>query len=222
MENNMSNNKIAEMKARLAKRQEQIKVEVSEASELRRLTAKLEVLDNPRIQASMVSASIKRATTTKLVQLHEQCAVIIEETPLYNERTQQDRAWRPRRYFDLGNQVDLMYQLLSGIMYSAQDHKDQLLDLVDLDMDMIETAVTAFGTPASFYQGILTSEEPFDADVLASSLTLIGDKLDIDIDMTSVTYSKLRTKFIRARNKASLDELNDAKTMGLEDQLVTM
>ena len=212
--------KLEQLKAALATRTTEVAAQESEAAEVLRLTAKLARLNDPMASKARVATSITKATTDKLTSLMLGCEEIVNSNPIYSARTRENRKWRPSRVQGLGTQVALLTGLLSGIMYSAADHKMLMLDLVKLPEDVIEATLEAFGSPAYFstnYNTII-EELPANVDAIKSNIELINDLLDIQIDTSRITQRTFDVRFEVARLRAQRDSLDASNVEAIADK----
>ena len=195
---------------------------VSEGLAVARLTAQIKMLDNPNLVKARVKAMLRQEVTDKLTSLNNQCEALIASMPIYSSRTKQERKWNPSKQYGLGNQVALLTGLLSGIQYSASEHKVQLLALTGLNEDVIESTLEAFGSPAYYSNnyGIVIDESPFDIDAIRDNVILLEQALNITLDDSKLTPSFMRAKFITARSLAEKTAASAATTVSLSHQLV--
>lgn len=195
---------------------------VSEGLAVARLTAQIKMLDNPNLVKARVQAMLRQEVTDKLTSLNNQCEALITSMPIYSNRTKQERKWNPSKQYGLGNQVALLTGLLSGIQYSATEHKMQLLALTGLSEDVIEATLEAFGSPAYYSNnyGMVIDESPFDIEAIQDNVRLIEQALDITLDKSKLTPSFMRSKFAVARSSAERTAASAATTVSLSHQLV--
>jgi hypothetical protein len=190
--------------------------------ELARVRAEMRILENPNLVKARVKAMLRQEVTDKLTSLNNQCEALIASMPIYSNRTKQERKWNPSKQYGLGNQVALLTGLLSGIQYSAAEHKIQLLALTGLSEDVIESTLEAFGSPAYYSNnyGIVIDESPFDIDAIRDNVILLEQALNITLDDSKLTPSFMRAKFITARSLAEKTAASAATTVSLSHQLV--
>lgn len=201
--------KVEQLRAQLTTKQAETAAVVSEAIEVAKLTAKLSMLDNTKLQTARVHASIKKDTTSKLEKLDAMCAEVVTAMPIFNKTTKENRKWNPSRSYGLGNQLAILTGILSGIQYSANEHKVQMLAITGLDADIIESTLEAFGSPAYYSKnyGVVVEEVPYDLPTIEANLAIIEDALDINLDKSRLTAAIMDNRFKSA--KASAERAQD-------------
>lgn len=164
-----------------------------------------------------------QATTDRLKDLELTCETIVNSMPIFNNKTRENRKFRPSKTYGLGNHIQLISGLLTGIMYSASEHKQLMLAETGLSEDLIEQAVEAFGSPSYYstnYNEIIP-EVPYNAELLSDTLELIGTQLNVELDLSKITEAHLAHKFEIARNRAQIDLQANQNRLDLDDQTVS-
>lgn len=195
---------LAQLRAQVAIKMEAVKAETAEKVEIAKLQAKLRTLGNEQLQDAQVRVAITAEASTRLSNLELELESLVSSTPVYNKKTRENRKWTPSRQYGLGNHVQLMSGILSGILYSATEHKSLMLAHTGLDVDIIEETLDAFGSTAYYsenYQEIVP-EKPANAAVLKQNLAIIADKLDVNVNLDSINDKAMANRFEIARMRA--------------------
>lgn len=215
---------LEEMKAELAAKVAKVQAETAEKMEMSRVQAKLNMLDNEALTNARVATQLRARTTAKLEETETALQTIVAEMPVHNARTKQDRVWNPSRQYGLGNHIAVIAGILTGILYSVQEHKDQMLAYTGLNIDLIESTVEAFGSTAYFNKnyGVIVDEVPYNVDVLKTNLALIAETLDIDLDTSLITEATMSKRFTSARLVAERTKLEEEKASIMKQQVIQM
>lgn len=152
----------------------------------------------------MAQAAVREETSEKLKSIELLCSTIVSELPIQNRATRETRKWNPSRVYGYGNQVGALVGILSGIQYSANEHKIQMLAQTGLNEQIIEDTLNAFGAPAYFSEkyDVIVDERPFDINSICNCLEILEFKLDLTLDKSLVTEAALSKQFELARIKA--------------------
>ena len=152
----------------------------------------------------MAQAAVREETSEKLKSIELLCSTIVSELPIQNRATRETRKWNPSRVYGYGNQVGALVGILSGIQYSANEHKLQMLAQTGLNEQIIEDTLNAFGAPAYFSEkyDVIVDERPFDINSICNCLEILEFKLDLTLDKSLVTEAALSKQFELARIKA--------------------
>lgn len=152
----------------------------------------------------MAQAAVREETSEKLKSIELLCSTIVSELPIQNRATRETRKWNPSRVYGYGNQVGALVGILSGIQYSANEHKLQMLAQTGLNEQIIEDTLNAFGAPAYFSEkyDVIVDERPFDINSVCNCLEILEFKLDLTLDKSLVTEATLSKQFELARIKA--------------------
>lgn len=152
----------------------------------------------------MAQAAVREETSEKLKSIELLCSTIVSELPIQNRATRETRKWNPSRVYGYGNQVGALVGILSGIQYSANEHKLQMLAQTGLNEQIIEDTLNAFGSPAYFSEkyDVIVDERPFDINSVCNCLEILEFKLDLTLDKSLVTEAALSKQFELARIKA--------------------
>lgn len=152
----------------------------------------------------MAQSAVREETSEKLKSIELLCSTIVSELPIQNKATRETRKWNPSRVYGYGNQVGALVGILSGIQYSANEHKLQMLAQTGLNEQIIEDTLNAFGAPAYFSEkyDVIVDERPFDINSICNCLEILEFKLDLTLDKSLVTEAALSKQFELARIKA--------------------
>lgn len=158
----------------------------------------------------MAIAAVKEATSEELKAIEMACSMIVKDLPLTNKATREIRKWNPSRVYGYGNQIGALVGILSGIQYSAAEHRLQMLATTGLNEQIIEDALNAFGSPSYFsakYETIVP-EKPYCINSIKNSLEVLEIKLNINLDKDAITEELLSKQFESARLRAETERNN--------------
>lgn len=158
----------------------------------------------------MAIAAVKEATSEELKAIEMACSMIVKDLPLTNKATREIRKWNPSRVYGYGNQIGALVGILSGIQYSAAEHRLQMLATTGLNEQIIEDTLNAFGSPAYFnakYETIVP-EKPYCINSIKNSLEVLEIKLNINLDKDAITEELLSKQFESARLRAETERNN--------------
>lgn len=201
----MQNLNIEELKAavaaKVAENMERLKHDV----EVAKLQATLELESSEDLFQAKVRQRAIAEQTQYLQKLVDECAAIVASTPVFNNKTRANRVWAGSRKFNYGTQVDLMYQLATGILFSCAEHKQLLLAHTKLDLQLLEDIVEAFGTPTYYSRNYNTIVEakPYDVERVKASINVMQSSLGVVVDTSALTESKFKEEFERSISTAN-------------------
>lgn len=177
---------------------------VRERVEIARLTATIALEESPVLLDARVKLVAKDEQTQVLQRIVDECEGIISTVPIHNAKTRTNRKWAGNHRFAYGTQVDLLYQLATGILYSCQEHKQLLMAHTGANPELLEQFLDAFGTPAYYSRNhhIIMDATPFDIDALHGTLQVMQSAFGIIIDTSRVTESALVVEFNKAEATA--------------------
>ena len=158
----------------------------------------------------MAIAAVKEATSEELKAIEMACSMIVKDLPLTNKATREIRKWNPSRVYGYGNQIGALVGILSGIQYSAAEHRLQMLATTGLNEQIIEDTLNAFGSPAYFsakYETIVP-EKLYCINSIKNSLEVLEIKLNINLDKDAITEELLSKQFESARLRAETERNN--------------
>jgi hypothetical protein len=195
---------IEELKAKVAAVQADNAAKIREAAEVARLEATLKLEGSEALFAAKVKLTANGQQTAKLQKLVDECAEIVASVPVYNQKTRTNRVWAGSHKYNYGSQIDLMYQLATGILYSCQEHKQLLLAHTGLDLELLEQMVKAFGTPTYYsrnYHTIVESK-PYNYAMAKSTVDVMQSSLGVVVDTAELTEANFEYEFLRAEDTA--------------------
>ena len=158
----------------------------------------------------MAISAVKEATSEELKAVEMACSMIVKDLPLTNKATREIRKWNPSRVYGYGNQIGALVGILSGIQYSAAEHRLQMLATTGLNEQIIEDTLNAFGSPEYFsakYETIVP-EKPYCINSIKNSLEVLEIKLNINLDKDAITEELLSKQFESARLRAETERNN--------------
>ncbi len=198
-------------------RLEQLKIQAKASLEAAIAKAKEEAeerrynaISSGGVDRVMAIAAVKEATSEELKAVEMACSMIVKDLPLTNKATREIRKWNPSRVYGYGNQIGALVGILSGIQYSAAEHRLQMLATTGLNEQIIEDTLNAFGSPAYFsakYETIVP-EKPYCINSIKNSLEVLEIKLNINLDKDAITEELLSKQFESARLRAETERNN--------------
>jgi hypothetical protein len=191
---------IEELKAKVAQVQKDNAEKIRVAAEVARLEATLKLEGSEELFKAKVKLAANGEQTAKLQQLVNECAEIVASVPVHNPKTRTNRVWAGSHKYNYGTQVDLMYQLATGILYACQEHKQLLLAHTGLNLELLEQMVKAFGTPTYYSRNYHTIVEnkPFKIDMIKSTVEVMQSELGVVVDTSALTQNNFELEFARA------------------------
>jgi len=192
---------------------------IHERVEIARLTAIIALEENPVLFEARVKLMAKDEQTQILQRVVDECEGIITQTPIHNPKTRSERKWAGNHRFAYGTQVDLLYQLATGILYSCQDHKQLLMAHTQANPELLEQFLDAFGTPAYYSRNhhILMEAKPYNIDALQGTLKVMQSAFGVIVDTDRITDGALANEFTRAENTAHKDYANAVEAIESAD-----
>ena len=198
-------------------RLEQLKIQAKESLEAAITKAKEEAEErrynaiiSGGVDRVMAISAVKEATSEELKAVEMACSMIVKDLPLTNKATREIRKWNPSRVYGYGNQIGALVGILSGIQYSAAEHRLQMLATTGLNEQIIEDTLNAFGSPSYFsakYETIVP-EKPYCINSIKNSLEVLEIKLNINLDKDAITEELLSKQFESARLRAETERNN--------------
>lgn len=198
---------IEELKAKLEAKRAENAVKVREAAEIARLESAIKLESSEPLFNAKVKLETNGLQTAKLQRLVSECEAIIESVPVHNTKTRSSRVWAGSHRYGFGTQVDLMYQLATGILYACAEHKELLLQHTGLNLELLEEIVSAFGTPSYYsrnYHTIVESK-PYDIDRVKMGIEVMQSQLDVVINTNVLTKDTFELDFVRGETRAQAD-----------------
>lgn len=205
---------IEELKAKVEQVQKENAEKIRVAAEVARLEATLKLEGSEELFKAKVKLTANGEQTAKLQKLVDECAEIVASVPVYNAKTRTNRVWAGSHKYNYGTQIDLMYQLATGILYACQEHKQLLLAHTGLNLELLEQMVKAFGTPTYYSRNYHTIVEakPFEIDMVQSTVEVMQSELGVVVDTAALTQNNFESEFVRAEVTAqqAFDQAKEA------------
>ena len=198
-----------QLQAKVKAAQKENKTKIEEAALRAKLEATL-VLESSKV---LFDSKVKLAVTgqhTKVLQdLVNDCSGIVDSIPVHNKKTRKDRVWAGQRKFAHGEQVNLMYQLASGIMYSCAEHKQLLLAHTGLNPELITQFVEAFGSPAYYSHNLhaVVEAKPYTLDDVLATVAVMQSELGVIVDTSQLTTNVFSSEITKGKVTSELDKL---------------
>lgn len=195
---------IEQLKAQVEAVQKANAEKVRVRSEIARLEATLKLEGSEAVLNARVAMAANGAQTARLQQLVDECEAIVDSMPVHNPKTRTNRKWSGTRRFNYGTQVNLMYQLATGILFACAEHKQLLLAHTGLDLEVIEQLVEAFGAPTYYSRThhVVVEAKPYDVAMVNTVVNVMQSDLGVVIDTAKLTKDNFEYEFIRAENVA--------------------
>lgn len=195
---------IEQLKAQVKAKQEANAARIREAAEVARLEATLKLEESPALFNARVKVEAAAQQTRTLETLVKECNAIVTATPIHNPKTRSNRVWAGGRRFAYGTQIDLMYQLATGILFSCQEHKELLLAHTGLNGELLEQFVDAFGTPMYYSRNHneIVEAKPYDVERVGSVVDVMQSELGVVVDTAKLTKDSFEGEFLKAENTA--------------------
>jgi hypothetical protein len=201
----------AQVKAQVKANMVKIKAEAKIAG----LKATLKLEGSKALFDAKVKLATTGAQTERLQQLVDECAGIVANVPVHNKKTRANRKWAGSFRFNAGGQVNLMYQLASGILFSCAEHKALLLAHTGLSLELLEQLVDSFGTPMYYSRNYhtLVEQKPFALELMRSTVEVMQSELGVVIDTSALNELNFTTDFLKSETQANLNYEAAVKAM---------
>ena len=196
---------IEQLKAQVKAVSEANAEKIRVAAEVARLEATLKLESSEALFTSKVRIAANGAQTAALQRMVDECAAIVSSVPVHNPKTRTNRKWNGAHRYGYGTQIDLMYQLATGILYACADHKPLLLAHSGLDLEVIEQVVESFGAPTYYSRNYNTVVEakPYCLDLVKATVDVMQSELGVVVDTAKLTADQFEYEFLRAENTAA-------------------
>lgn len=205
---------IEQLKAQVEQMKTANMAKIKEAAEIARLQATIKLESSAELFESKVRLQATAQQTSTLQQLVDECAAIVASMPMHNTKTRTNRVWSGGHRYNYGTQVDLMYQLATGILYACAEHKQLLLAHTGLNTELLSQLVESFGSPSYYSRNYHTIVEakPANIDKLQAALAVMQSELGVVADTGNVTSDNLELEFLRgeATANANFAQANEA------------
>lgn len=166
---------------------------------------------NSDITRSIAMAQAANATTAKLERLEAECTAVVAAMPVYSARTRENRKFNPTKFYGLGNDITIVIGLLSGINYSAREHRTQLMAKTGLNSTIIEQTLESLGS-LSYYSknyGVVVEAKPYSVESLKANLDTVAAMMNISLDTSVINKDSMKALWLNAEVRA-LKQYNEA------------
>lgn len=196
----MSN--IQDLQAKIEERKQQAREKAQQSL----VDARMKLLDDPSYLNTMEAIETSKIKIETLEHAISQCEQVTVEVPIRNNQTREDRKWSGRYNFDFGTDIQLLYNLATGIRYSVREHKEIMLQTTGLDLVTIDQFVEAMGSPAyySAQYNVVVDSKPYNAHLAKAFATVLGDQLGLVLDTSYLTETNFENSFTKAEARATL------------------
>lgn len=177
---------------------------VKEQAEIASLKATLALETSEALMEAKAKMAFKQNNTDKLAGLVKECEAIVTSLPVYSERMRDNRKWSGSHRYGYGTQIDLVFQLCTGITYSVEQHKELMLAHTGLNQELLDSVLRGFGSAAYYSRNnnVVVDEVKYDLAELVDSLEVLQSVLGVIIDMSVITPAKFELEFLRGSNNA--------------------
>tara|TARA_R110000744_G_scaffold147612_1_gene260556 strand:- start:92 stop:748 length:657 start_codon:yes stop_codon:yes gene_type:complete len=215
----MSIKSIKALEAKVKAAQKANATKIADAAATAKLEAKLKLESSKSLFESKVKLAVISGHTKTLQELIDGCSTLVDSVPITNTKTRSTRIWAGSRRFSFGTQINLMYQLATGILYSCADHKQLLLSYTNLDSELLEQFVDAFGTPAYYSRNFNTLVEatPYDIDNVLVTVAVMQSELGVIVDTSQLTTKDFSLEFGKAEIVANTNKLAAEEAIATAD-----
>ena len=218
----MSKTSIKALQAKVKAAQKANAAKIVEAALTATLEATLVLESSPALFKSKVQLAVSSQNTDKLQDLVTECSAIVDSVPVTNTKTRSTRVWAGSRRFAFGTQINLMYQLATGIMYSCADHKQLLLAHTGLDSELLEQFTEAFGTPAYYSRNFntLVEAKPYTMENVKSAVAVMQSTLGVVVDTSQLTLANFSLEFGKGEVTAQTNKLKADEAIAEADMQI--
>lgn len=192
---------LQELKTKAEEALNKLKQEALEAAEANKYNAIISGTLGKVIAARAVGEHALKV----LKDIEMSAIAIVENTPIMNKATREMREFKPSRIYGYGTHIEVLTGILSGIQYSAIQHKMLILaEHPTLTESLISDTLEAFGSPAFFSEKYCTvvEERPFDYAKARELVEIIALNLGITLDLSSFSEQAMTRVFEAAKLKA--------------------
>lgn len=179
--------------------------------------AQVSALMNDDLQALLAKQDFKDSQTNILRNWVQQLSSLYITVPSYKDGKVRDA--RPSRLFNQGEQLDLLTQVVSLVLYAPKEHRTLIPGIVPtVSQSVMEQFLGSQGRSAFVPRESLevTEEVPFNFNKLVESVQLLSSMLDVVIDTSELSSQRMAADFTRARNEAEKEALQ--KVRNAEDE----
>jgi hypothetical protein len=175
--------------------------------------ATAELMANKTFVDFAVNQGVKGLATAKLRDMIDGCKAVIDMNKL-PKADGSDRRWNGNKLYNLGVDLELLAELVTGIQYSHPEHKKLMVILTKSNDVLIDQLSTALGTREYFSNktSSIQPEVPMNVAMVKDLARLFGFNngisLELDIDQTKVNHewnkAKLEAEIAQLRYQEAL------------------
>ena len=170
-----------------------------------RIAAAVESLyENPAYIEAAINVEQSAQVLENLDRIERSCEAIVAAMPIFNTKTRQNRKWMPTQAYGYDLTVQAIIRICTGITYSANEHKRQMLAVTGLS-DVLLAAVVDNLPSEPYYSrnyGVVVEGKEGNVQALAQAIQLVATQLGVVVPTTSLTPEFVRTRAEVARIKA--------------------
>jgi hypothetical protein len=177
-----------------------------------------ELMANKTFVDFAVNQGIKGLATTKLRQMIDGCKLIIDSNKL-PKADGSDRRWNGGKLFNLGVDLELLNELITGIQYSHPEHKKLMLQLCNADDVLVDSLANALGSRQywSNKTNTIHTEVKMDVGMVEQLARLFGFNNGITIDL-NIDEIKVDHEWAKAKLEAEIAELRYKEALQMAQQ----
>ena len=186
---------------------EQLKAKLKAQAELDMAKATSELMASETFQQTMLQQMQKELATEKLRSIESKLKAVhtlYPEVIERGERKGQLREWRDNYLYNLGIDVQIIYNIVKGMQYSSMLHKTVMKQYLMLSDSFIEELSAAFGSQAYFSlsTGEYNEEIPMNYPKVHSMITLLQAELGVIFNLDLFTQQAVNLQWEASRSKA--------------------
>jgi hypothetical protein len=215
---------LEELKQQVAQAQADAKAKVEESIEVARLTAQLNMYQSEPLQRVMAKLELEGNSVATLRTHIATAEQIVASMPVMNSKTRELRKFRTNRIYGYGDTVALITALVTGIQYSANEHKAMILAAVGLDEVLVSQLVEALGQMPyySTAQAMVMSGVAMNVEATKFYLEIVASRLGIVVDTARINEVTYNQQYQIALAKADLQAKEVEITNSLTSKLITV
>ena len=169
--------------------------------------AQEKLMASDSFQQAMMEQMQKELATEKLREVEASLKAVHTLYPEVIERGArkgQLREWRDNYLYNLGIDVQIVYNIVKGMQYSSSLHKTVMKQHLSLSDSFIEELSAAFGQQAYFQlsTGEYNEEVPMNYPKAHSMLTLLQAELGVIFNLDLFTQQAVNLQWEASRSKA--------------------
>lgn len=153
----------------------------------------LKTLTNEKFLEAKASLEIKQDEINTLNSSIDVCKGIIDQIPVYDNRTKQNKKWSGSSNFNFDIPVQLLTNLCGNVQYANSAHKQLMLASINLP-ELLVIEINRLFTQNSRYssvQEMILSGTAGTTEEYVKIVSLAGDYLGIEFDTTQFAQSNL-------------------------------